>query len=294
MSKIDNNIETSLSSSYEDYCNVPSNGDESFEQDMFEPEKHDYFMNVQDGNLRQYMEATTSASDILLREICKLEDLQTELAHDANKALEVVEKEVECLCTTQLNMNQEAAENVALLQAEIHGLCESRLADSVTKTYPSVKSLMFEEIRTNTSLKNDEFQKVESNNDDIRLTEEIIKIQTNYIDVILEDQIHRLEVNDNNTLLKDKIQLETNDKEKRHSDESEIVLVNAHHVVEKLPLVTGTYEAQNESVGFSSGRNSVDEKRQTIHVCIKDNIVMEKDAPPEAGELIIIECDQVT
>ena len=292
LSKIDN-IETSLSNSDEDYCNVPSNGDESFEQDMFEPEKHDYFMDVQDGNLQQYMEATTSASDILLREICKLEHLQTELAHDANKALEVVEKEVECLCKTQLNMNQEAAENVALLQAEIHGLYESRLADSVTKTYPAAKDLMFEEIRTNTSLKNDEFQKVEFHDDDIRLTEEIIKIETNYIDVILEDQNHRLEVNDNNTLLKDKIQLETNTNAKRDSDEVEIVLVNAHHVVEKVRLVTGTYEAQNESVGFSSGRNSVDEKCQAIQVRIKDNIVMEKDAPPEAGEFIIINCDQV-
>lgn len=75
----------------------------------------------------------TSASAILLDEIYKLEHLQNELAQDANRALEVVQKEVECLCLTQTDMNQEAAMSVAKLQSEINDIYESRTTGAFTK-----------------------------------------------------------------------------------------------------------------------------------------------------------------
>ena len=75
----------------------------------------------------KFGEKQTSVSAILLEEIYKLEHLQNELAQDANRALEVVQKEVECLCLTQTDMNQEAAESVAKLQAEISEIYESRV-----------------------------------------------------------------------------------------------------------------------------------------------------------------------
>jgi hypothetical protein len=80
------------------------------------------------GDLKEkFGEKQSSASAILLEEIYKLEHLQNELAQDANRALEVVQKEVECLCLTQTDMNQEAAESVAKLQAEISEIYESRV-----------------------------------------------------------------------------------------------------------------------------------------------------------------------
>ncbi|MCO5591245.1 hypothetical protein L7F22_045226 [Adiantum nelumboides] len=75
----------------------------------------------------------TSASAILLDEIYKLEHLQNELAQDANRALEAVQKEVECLCLTQTDMNEEAAMSVAKLQSEITEIYESRTAGASTK-----------------------------------------------------------------------------------------------------------------------------------------------------------------
>ncbi|KAI5079403.1 hypothetical protein GOP47_0004882 [Adiantum capillus-veneris] len=75
----------------------------------------------------------TSASAILLDEIYKLEHLQNELAQDANRALEAVQKEVECLCLTQTDMNQEAAMSVAKLQLEINEIYESRTTGASTK-----------------------------------------------------------------------------------------------------------------------------------------------------------------
>lgn len=75
----------------------------------------------------------TSASAILLDEIYKLEHLQNELAQDADRALEAVQKEVECLCLTQTDMNQEAAMNVAKLQSEINDIYESRTTGASAK-----------------------------------------------------------------------------------------------------------------------------------------------------------------
>nr|AMS24222.1 kinesin 7-IIa protein [Marsilea vestita] len=88
----------------------------------------------------------TQASAVLLEEIYKLEHLQSELAKDANRALEVVQKEVECLCLTQTDMNQEAAQSVAKLQAEINEIYESRvtgakgaLSDEENRKFCSLK-----------------------------------------------------------------------------------------------------------------------------------------------------------
>ncbi|KAH7425157.1 hypothetical protein KP509_11G042300 [Ceratopteris richardii] len=76
---------------------------------------------------------TNSASAILLDEIYKLEHLQNELAQDANRALEAVQKEVECLCLTQTDMNQEAAMTVSKLQSEISSIYESRATGASIK-----------------------------------------------------------------------------------------------------------------------------------------------------------------
>lgn len=81
----------------------------------------------------------TSASAILLEEIYKLEHLQNELAQDANRALEAVQKEVECLCLTQTDMNQEAAMSVAKLQSEINEIYESRTTGASAQGVPLTK-----------------------------------------------------------------------------------------------------------------------------------------------------------
>lgn len=105
----------------------------------------------------------SSASAVLLQEIYKLEHLQNELAQDANRALEAVQKEVECLRLAQTGMNQEAAEIVAKLQAEIHEIYESGVSEASLKQYPVTKDLIVEENRRSVSLK-DEIQRTVSKN----------------------------------------------------------------------------------------------------------------------------------
>ncbi|KAK6127718.1 hypothetical protein DH2020_038558 [Rehmannia glutinosa] len=67
---------------------------------------------------RQTMRQSSTAPFTLMHEIRKLEHLQEQLGEEANRALEVLQKEVAC----HRQGNQDAAETIAKLQAEIRGM----------------------------------------------------------------------------------------------------------------------------------------------------------------------------
>ncbi|XP_038724431.1 kinesin-like protein NACK1 [Tripterygium wilfordii] len=69
--------------------------------------------------LRQSTRQSSAAPFTLMHEIRKLEHLQEQLGEEANRALEVLQKEVAC---HRLG-NQDAAETIAKLQAEIRKMC---------------------------------------------------------------------------------------------------------------------------------------------------------------------------
>ncbi|XP_020099000.1 kinesin-like protein KIN-7A [Ananas comosus] len=68
------------------------------------------------------MRQSSTAPFMLMHEIRKLEQLQEQLGEEANRALEVLQKEVAC---HRLG-NQDAAETIAKLQAEIKEMCTVR------------------------------------------------------------------------------------------------------------------------------------------------------------------------
>ncbi|PPD93787.1 hypothetical protein GOBAR_DD09203 [Gossypium barbadense] len=72
--------------------------------------------------LRQSMRLSSTAPFTLMHEIRKLEHLQEQLGEEANRALEVLQKEV---AYHRLG-NQDAAETIAKLQAEIREMCAVR------------------------------------------------------------------------------------------------------------------------------------------------------------------------
>ncbi|KAG2667486.1 hypothetical protein I3760_15G117300 [Carya illinoinensis] len=74
--------------------------------------------------LRQSMRQSSTAPFTLMHEIRKLEHLQEQLGEEANRALEVLQKEVAC----HRQGNQDAAETIAKLQAEIREMCAVRSA----------------------------------------------------------------------------------------------------------------------------------------------------------------------
>ncbi|KAK9089956.1 hypothetical protein Sjap_023133 [Stephania japonica] len=73
---------------------------------------------------RQTMRQSSTAPFTLMHEIRKLEQLQEQLGEEAKHALEVLQKEVAC---HRLG-NQDAAETIAKLQAEIREMCAVRTA----------------------------------------------------------------------------------------------------------------------------------------------------------------------
>ncbi|KAH7288052.1 hypothetical protein KP509_31G009400 [Ceratopteris richardii] len=87
----------------------------------------------------------TTASTVLLQEILKLEQVQKELAQDANRALEAVKKEVECLRLAQSGSNEEAAESVAELQTEISEIYGTQITGTLETDYTITKDLIVEE-----------------------------------------------------------------------------------------------------------------------------------------------------
>ncbi|KAJ1405759.1 P-loop containing nucleoside triphosphate hydrolase, partial [Sesbania bispinosa] len=79
---------------------------------------------VRNTTLRQSMRQSSTAPFTLMHEIRKLEHLQEQLGEEANRALEVLQKEVAC---HRLG-NQDAAETIAKLQAEIREMRSVRSA----------------------------------------------------------------------------------------------------------------------------------------------------------------------
>ncbi|XP_015957897.1 kinesin-like protein NACK1 [Arachis duranensis] len=79
---------------------------------------------IRNTTLRQSMRQSSTAPFTLMHEIHKLEHLQAQLGEEANRALEVLQKEVAC---HRLG-NQNAAETIANLQAEIRQMCAVRSA----------------------------------------------------------------------------------------------------------------------------------------------------------------------
>ncbi|KAK9115442.1 hypothetical protein Syun_022239 [Stephania yunnanensis] len=73
---------------------------------------------------RQTMRQSSTAPFTLVHEIRKLEQLQEQLGEEAKHALEVLQKEVAC----HRQGNQDAAETIAKLQAEIREMCSVRTA----------------------------------------------------------------------------------------------------------------------------------------------------------------------
>ncbi|GAB4827912.1 Kinesin-like protein nack1 [Ancistrocladus abbreviatus] len=71
---------------------------------------------------RQSVRQSSTAPFTLMHEIRKLEQLQEQLGAEANRALEVLQKEVAC---HRLG-NQDAAETIVKLQAEIREMCTAR------------------------------------------------------------------------------------------------------------------------------------------------------------------------
>lgn len=99
--------------------------------------------------IRQSMRQSSTAPFTLVHEIRKLEHLQEQLGEEANRALEVLQKEVAC---HRLG-NQDAAETIAKLQAEIREMRAVRSArpkevevGSVIATNKSVSANLKEEI----------------------------------------------------------------------------------------------------------------------------------------------------
>ncbi|KAL5544803.1 hypothetical protein UlMin_008587 [Ulmus minor] len=98
--------------------------------------------------LRQSMRQSSAAPFALMHEIRKLEHLQEQLGEEANRALEVLQKEVAC---HRLG-NQNAAETIAKLQAEIREISSVRSVPkevevgSMVATNKSVSANLKEEI----------------------------------------------------------------------------------------------------------------------------------------------------
>ncbi|KAI4341509.1 hypothetical protein MLD38_026223 [Melastoma candidum] len=90
--------------------------------------------------VRMSMRQSSTAPITLMHEIRKLENLQDQLRDEAYRALEVLQKEVAC----HRQGNQDAAETVAKLQAEIRAMCAVRSAPKeveVEKTIPTNNSV---------------------------------------------------------------------------------------------------------------------------------------------------------
>lgn len=80
------------------------------------------FEKTRNTTVRQSMRQSSTAPFTLMHEIRKLEHLQEQLGEEANRALEVLQKEVAC----HRQGNQDAAETIAKLQAEIRDMCAVR------------------------------------------------------------------------------------------------------------------------------------------------------------------------
>ncbi|PWA75745.1 kinesin-like protein NACK1 [Artemisia annua] len=89
---------------------------------VLEGKEPNRFEKTRNTSIRQSMRQSSTAPFALMHEIRKLEHLQEQLGEEANRALEVLQKEVAC----HRQGNQDAAETIAKLQAEIRDMCAVR------------------------------------------------------------------------------------------------------------------------------------------------------------------------
>lgn len=259
LSKI-NAADTSMSSSSDDHVSHSRSSDAASEQDRNLSLKYNngYKAKWFSDSTHQPLEVIkpeplekqgTSASAVLLQEIFKLEHLQKELAQDANRALEAVQKEVECLRLAQSGLNQEAAENVAKLQAEIHEIYESRVTvtGSLEADYPITKDLIVEESRKSISLK-----------DQMR--------------IVAKDKVKSGDLEANNLDLEKMLM-------NMHISVEELGLPMA--------AATGTplSKVQPDLGSFNSGRSSLD-GNQALQFPSKNGLLIDENTPPQAEENI--------
>ncbi|KAH7280988.1 hypothetical protein KP509_36G024200 [Ceratopteris richardii] len=262
LSKI-NAAENSLSSSSDDHASHGlSSSDETSEQERSISLKFENGINSKwsNGNTHQPHEIIktevsekqgTSASAVLLQEIFKLEHLQKELAQDANRALEAVQKEVECLRLAQSGLNEEAAENVAKLQAEINEIYETRVTGTLDADSPVTKALIVEESRKSISLK-DQIQKI-----------------------VAKDKAKNGEFEGNNVDLEEMLQ-------NMHISVEELGLP-------MLPATSTPLSKLQQDLGcFSSARSSVDGNHQTLRLSStsKRSLTFDGNTHPQAEENI--------
>ncbi|PSR89058.1 Kinesin-like protein [Actinidia chinensis var. chinensis] len=83
---------------------------------------------------RQTTRQSSMTPFTLMHEIRKLEHLQEQLREEADRALEVLQKEVAC----HKQGNQDAAETIAKLHAEIREICAAQPAPKEVEVVPSV------------------------------------------------------------------------------------------------------------------------------------------------------------
>lgn len=126
--------------------------------------------------MRQSLRQSSTAPFTLMHEIRKLEHLQEQLGQEANRALEVLQKEVAC---HRLG-NQDAAETIAKLQAEIK---EMRSVQSVPKDV-EVGSLVAPDRSVSANLK-DEITRLHSQGSTIADLEEQLENVQRSIDKLV-------------------------------------------------------------------------------------------------------------
>jgi centromeric protein E len=88
--------------------------------------------------MRQSTMRQSTTALVLVQEIRKLEQLQDELGQDASRALEALQKEVVCLRLAQAGMNNDAAQTIAKLQAEIKDMNAVRSTSAAKDVGPIV------------------------------------------------------------------------------------------------------------------------------------------------------------
>ena len=136
------------------------------------------------------MRQSNSASLMLVQEIRKLEHLQDELGEDASRALEALQKEVECLRLAQAGMNHDAAATVKKLQEEIktmHALraTSTERAEANGAEQPATnKSLRQELIRLQVMGDN---ERIQANSTIATLEEQLESVQKSLDKMVLSD-----------------------------------------------------------------------------------------------------------
>ncbi|XP_076945696.1 kinesin-like protein NACK1 [Bidens hawaiensis] len=135
------------------------------------------FEKTRNTTVRQSMRQSSTAPFTLMHEIRKLEHLQEQLGEEANRALEVLQKEVTC----HRQGNQDAAETIAKLQAEIRDMCAVRTTQkevNVDHMIPSVNKSVSANLK-------DEINRIRSQGSNIATLEEQLENVQKSIDKLI-------------------------------------------------------------------------------------------------------------